>query len=76
MEVVRLLALGAVLIALAGCGSAEPAREVTPLTARPPVENDFSKLKTPEEKIEFIQKSKAPDAEKARAISQVRAGAL
>ena len=66
----------AALAAMAGCGPSEPAREIKPLTQRPPVQNDFTKLKSPEEKIKFIESSGAPEAEKQRAIAQVRAGNL
>lgn len=59
-----------------GCGPSEPAHEIKPLTERPPVQNDFTKLKTPEEKIKFIENSGAPAEEKQKAIAQVRAGTL
>jgi ABC-type uncharacterized transport system auxiliary subunit len=66
----------AALAAMAGCGPSEPVRQIKPLTERPPVQNDFTKLKTPEEKIKFIENSGAPEAEKQRATAQVRAGNL
>lgn len=63
-------------LVLAGCNSSEPSHSVQPLTERPPVQNDFSKLKTKEEKIKFIQNSPAPADEKERAIAKVNAGTL
>ncbi len=66
----------AVSIVLVGCGSSQPEHVEQPLSARPAVVNDFTKLKTPEEKIKFIQDSKAPDSEKARAIADVQAGKI
>lgn len=72
----RRLPLLVIPVVLSACGSSEPQHEVKPLTERPPVVNDFSKLKTKEEKIKFIQNSPAPDAEKAAAIAKVNAGSL
>jgi len=66
----------ACLLAAASCGSSEPAHEVKPLTARPAPTQDMSKLTTPEEKIQYIENSKAPDAVKKQAIQQIKDGKL
>lgn len=62
--------------ALVGCGSSQPEHQEQPLSARPPVESNFKQLKTKEEKIKYIQESKAPDSEKQRAIAEIEAGRL
>lgn len=59
---------------LAGCDKGEPTRPVKPLTQVPPT--DYSQLRTPEDKIRYIENSKAPKEEKDRAIAQIRAGKL
>jgi len=63
-------------IALTGCGSSEPAHEVKPLTTRPAPTQDMTKLTTPEEKIQYIENSKAPDSVKKQAIQQIKDGKL
>lgn len=59
-----------------GCGSSQSDHEVKPLTERPPVTSPFKALKTPEEKIKYIQNSGAPESEKAAAIEKIKAGQL
>lgn len=63
-------------VVVAGCGSSEPVRAERPLTARPAPTGGITASSTPEEKIRYIQNSKAPDAEKEKAIAQIRAGTL
>jgi len=62
-------------LVVAGCGSSEPEHPIKPLTTRPAQTTDFSSF-TPDEKIKYIQNSKAPEAEKQKAIDQVKAGKL
>lgn len=57
------------------CGS-EPQREVKPLTSRPTPTVDYTKLRTPEEKIAYIENSNAPESEKQAAIERIKAGKL
>jgi len=58
-----------------GCGASQPEHVEKPLAAKPP-QQDIKSFSSPEEKIRYIQNSKAPDAEKEKAIAQVRAGTL
>ncbi|MBN9502079.1 MAG: hypothetical protein BGO01_10605 [Armatimonadetes bacterium 55-13] len=69
------LVLLSLSFALAGCGSGEPEHPVKPIASVPPATTDFSRF-TPEEKIKYIENSKAPDSEKQKAIAQVKAGKL
>jgi PBP1b-binding outer membrane lipoprotein LpoB len=75
MEVAR-RALLLIAVLAAGCGSSAPAHEVRPLAERPPVPTDVQNLKTPEDKIRYIENSNAPESEKEKAIAQIRAGKL
>jgi len=59
-----------------GCGSSTPPQTEKPLSAPPTTPNQFQSLKTPEEKIKFIEESKAPESEKKKAIEKIRAGQL
>lgn len=73
---VRFPALAAAL-ALLGCGPSQPEHTERPLAARPAATaNAFDSLKTPEEKIKYIENSGAPEFEKKRAIEQIKSGAL
>lgn len=76
MEVTRKLLVPFAALVVAGCGSSEPQHQVQPLSARPPVQNDYQNLKTPEDKIRYIENSKAPESEKQKAIAQIKAGKL
>lgn len=69
------IALFVLSLIVVGCGSSEPAHPEKPLTAPPAQTTDFSKF-TAEQKIEYIQNSKAPEAEKQKAIDQIKAGKL
>lgn len=76
MRLALALALG--LLAL-GCGSSQPEHEEKPLssTNQPSSsQSEFDRLTTPEEKIKFIENSKAPEAEKKKAIEQIKSGKL
>lgn len=67
----------ALLAALAGCGSPAPERAAKPMTAPPARQaSAFDALKTPEEKIRYIERSNAPKAEKERAIAMIKSGKM
>ncbi len=70
-----LIALSTVF-ALAGCGASTPEHVEKPLSSHEAPTVDFKSLKTPEEKIKFIEDSKAPESEKQKAIAQVKAGKI
>jgi hypothetical protein len=71
----RFLVLG-IVAGLVGCGASAPEHAVKPLKARPVVQNPFTSASTAEDKIRFIQGSKAPDSVKESAIARVKAGQL
>lgn len=75
-RILIVVAAASMASAIAGCGSSEPVHEVKPITARPVAPVDAQNLKTPEEKIKYIQNSNAPESEKKKAIAQVQAGQL
>jgi len=64
-----------VVLGLAGCGAPKPEHAEQPISERPKPAIDFKSL-SKEEKIKYIQSSKAPDTEKQRAIGEVNAGRL
>lgn len=59
-----------------GCGSSEPEHEEKPFTEKPVVTGGIGPNSTPEEKIKYIENSKAPEATKKEAIAKIRAGQL
>lgn len=72
-----LAALVALVLALVGCGSGTPEHVEKPLTSRPaPGSSPFDKLTTPEAKIQYIENSNAPKAEKDRAIEMIKSGKM
>lgn len=73
-RIVWAIAMVMVIFAAIGCGSSTPEHQVQPLASRP--ENPFTSLKTPEEKIEYIKKSPAPESAKEEAIAKIKAGKL
>lgn len=71
------LSLCVALGGLLGCGTSAPSHEEKPLVSRPSGgPNTFDQLKTPEEKIRYIENSGAPEVEKKRAIEQIKSGRL
>ena len=63
-------------LVLGGCGSSQPEHAIQPIKALPPVKNAFKDLKTPEEKIKFVENSRAPENAKQDAIARIKAGQL
>ncbi len=64
-------------LVLVGCGSSAPEHQEKPMTAPPAHQaSDFDKLTTPEAKIQYIENSNAPKAEKDRAIQMIKSGKM
>jgi hypothetical protein len=71
------MAVAACAFGAVGCGSSAPEHVEKPLATRPQASaSEFDKLKTPEEKIKYIENSGAPEVEKKRAIEQIKSGKL
>jgi hypothetical protein len=73
MRFTPIFCLSVILLAC-GCGSSQPEHEVKPLTARPVDKNAPTQFSTPEEKIRYIENSKAPESVKQQAIAKIKAG--
>jgi len=60
----------------AGCGSPEAEHQEKPLTEKPAVTGGIGPNSTAEEKIKYIENSKAPEQTKKDAIAKIKAGQL
>ncbi len=73
----RIALLTLSVVTLVGCGRSTPEHAEKPMSAPPPAgSSPMDKLTTPEAKIDYIQKSNAPKAEKDRAIEMVKSGKM
>jgi hypothetical protein len=59
-----------------GCGSPEPEHQEKPLTEKRAVTGGIGPNSTAEEKIKYIENSKAPEQTKKDAIAKIKAGQL
>ncbi len=65
-----------ILLFVAGCGSSEPEHKEKPFTEKPPVTGGIGPNSTAEEKIKYIENSKAPEDVKKAEIAKIKAGQL
>lgn len=64
-------------LVLMGCGQSSPEHAEKPMAGPPTRQaSEFDKLTTPEAKIDYIQKSNAPESEKKQAIEMIKSGKM
>ena len=74
---IAILSTLAAFLTLAGCGASTQEHVEQPMTKPPaPGSSPFDKLTTADAKIQYIQNSNAPKAEKDRAVEMVKSGKM